>query len=540
MQLASVFDQRKGAPGTNEFALGTPVAARMSGSREHRQQSTYIVRARWALLSDEPSDFIEDGAVLVINGKIGATGTYTELRKVNPSCKVVATTSHLLMPGLVNAHHHSFGVPTSLHGIADAPLESWLQGIRSLRPLDARLSAMWTACQMLQTGVTTMIDMCGLAGSAENVDQSVRGKMDGYASAGIRAVVAPGIRTMGFLLGGDGEDERFAVQLPPAIRKLAATWMAPSDRVRPEQFFDLFHAWHAAASTQPHIDLWFGPPGLQWVERSVLEEINLRAERYDTGIQTHALESRYEQETSQRSRGQSVIAYLDSLGILTPRLSLAHGVHLSDADIGALAGTGVIVVSNPGSNLRLHCGIAPVGKLRAMQIPVALGMDATTLNDDDDMFAEMRLAWRLHSNAGAREPGVGARDVFAMATRVGAQHLGRSIRIGMLRPGFKADLVLLRLNELTSPWVSPEADPFILLMTRAKARHVDMVIVDGEVVLENGQPTRFDKGALASDIADALSRTSIPRGDLESAAALDPFIQRWLSRFDSARRETDG
>ena len=159
-------------------------------------------------------------------------------------------------------------------------------------------------------------------------------------------------------------------------------------------------------------------------------------------------------------------------------------------------------------------------------------MDATTLGDDEDMFAEMRLAMRLSRTPQVDGPAPTPAQVFGLATAGGARLLRREDRLGRLAPGFAADLVLVDLQRTTWPWVAPEADPRDLILMRAQAGDVTTVLIDGEVVLEDGTPTRFDLEAAGKELADRLAAEAYPVEAAGLAADLLPQLRAWYGDWE--------
>ena len=301
---------------------------------------------------------------------------------------------------------------------------------------------------------------------------------------------------------------------PPRIRSDEADYFAIQD--------ELIAAWRE----HPRIDVWFAPPGPQWVSDSFMQQIAERAEALDTNIQTHAAESFSEKLHGPRDYAKPVMVHLRDLGVLGPRYSIAHGVWLGETEIDVLRETGTSVCHNPGSNLRLRAGIAPLGAFLAGGANVALGMDATTLNDDEDYFAEMRLAMRLGRSPQLDGPAPSAADIFRLATAGGAKLLRRDHELGRIAPGYLADLVLLDLDRLSWPWVAPEADPRDLVLMRAKACDVRSVFVAGERVWHDGAPTGFDLDAVAAEFAARLASASRSADEERLVAALKPELRR--------------
>jgi len=282
----------------------------------------------------------------------------------------------------------------------------------------------------------------------------------------------------------------------------------------------------------PRFDLWFEFPGPHWVNDRFIQRIADAAAAADTGLQTHVNESIYEKLHAHRAYGRDTVLHLEALGILSPRFSIAHGCWLTEAEIDAMARSGAAVSHNPGSNLRLHAGIAPVLALREAGVTVGLGMDATTLNDDEDMFAEMRLALRLNRDPVSGEPGLSPADVLGLATLGGAKLLRKEDRLGRLAQGYAADLVVVDLARARWPWAAPEGDPLALCLLRAARRDVDLVMVGGEVVCRDGAPTRFDIAAAGRDFAERMAAEAAPTEGAETVRRLLPHLRAWYGAWD--------
>jgi cytosine/adenosine deaminase-related metal-dependent hydrolase len=288
----------------------------------------------------------------------------------------------------------------------------------------------------------------------------------------------------------------------------------------------------AEAATLDRVEVWYGPPGPQWVSDDLLARIGELSRRDGTRVQIHVSESFAEGRLGPRHHGRPIAFHLDDLGLLSPRTSFAHGVWLDDAEIELLAARGTGVSHNPGSNLRLRAGVARLQRLLDAGVTVGIGLDANGLADDDDMLAEMRLALRL-----ARDPHVSrevptVEDVLAAATVGGARILGREADLGRIAPGAAADLVLVDLERAAWPWIAPEADPRALVVLRAHADDVRTVIVDGEVVLRDRRPTRFDLDDVAREAADRLAANTVDPEMRALGDRLRPHLERFLATID--------
>jgi 5-methylthioadenosine/S-adenosylhomocysteine deaminase len=206
--------------------------------------------------------------------------------------------------------------------------------------------------------------------------------------------------------------------------------------------------------------------------------------------------------------GLSNIEYLARLRLASPRLCAAHCVWADDHEQGLLAEHDVKVLHCPSSNLKLGSGIAPVTAMRARGIRVSLGADGAACNNHLDMFTEMRLAALLQ--AVTQGPGaLTARDVLAMATRGGATALGLDADIGSVEAGKHADLIVIDRDR---PHVLPGLDPYSAIVYAARATDVRTTIVDGEVLVRDGQPVRVDLAEIAAHARTAARELTARAG----------------------------
>jgi cytosine/adenosine deaminase-related metal-dependent hydrolase len=191
---------------------------------------------------------------------------------------------------------------------------------------------------------------------------------------------------------------------------------------------------------------------------------------------------------------------------VNPKVSFAHGVWVTPQEIQLVADAGATVVINPSCNLRLGNGIAPVGEMVAAGVRIAFGTDDMTLDDDDDLLREVRLTVSL---ARARGQWLDAAWAFSAATLGGAKAAGLGDIVGSLAPGKRADLVLLDAERLESPWTDPSVSAIDLVVTRGSGRDVRTVIIDGEVVLEDGRHASVDQAALNGAIREVARAQSL-------------------------------
>ena len=309
--------------------------------------------------------------------------------------------------------------------------------------------------------------------------------------------------------------------------------MPAPDAMSEDDYLAIMDDIHGAYGDRPRIDVWYGPPGPQWVSDEFMQRMAERAGALDTGIQTHVNESYYEKLHGLRFYGKPTVCHLRDLGVLSPRFSIAHGVWLTEEEIAVLAETGAAVSHNPSSNLRLHAGIAPLNALLAAGVTTAMGMDGTSINDDEDMFAEMRLVMRLSRTPRLEAPAADPARVFRMATAGGAKLLRKETTLGRLAPGFAADVVIADSAPMTFPWVAPDIDARELALMKLGARDVETVLVGGEVMLSQGRPTRIDVEGAGRELAERLAAEPEPVAAARIIDALKPHLVAWYEGWET-------
>jgi cytosine/adenosine deaminase-related metal-dependent hydrolase len=271
-----------------------------------------------------------------------------------------------------------------------------------------------------------------------------------------------------------------------------------------------------------------GPSGPQRCSDALLTAMAEVAEAHDLPLYIHVLETRTQAVAGRELYGTSLVERLRGLRILSSRVSIGHAVWLTRRDIDILAEAKVTVCHLPVSNLRLGSGIAPVPRLVAAGIPVALGTDGVIGNDGMNMFEAMKLAALLHK---VRDPDptrwLGARDALLMATAGGS----RSARLegaGVLAAGQPADLVLLDLRRAS---FAPRNNLLHQVVYAENGSSVDMVMVAGRIVVEGGRVVTVDEAAVADEVTrDAAAFHARHGGARAHAAELDAHFRRMYAR----------
>ena len=238
----------------------------------------------------------------------------------------------------------------------------------------------------------------------------------------------------------------------------------------------------------------YAPAGPQWVSDEMFRHLAEDAKARKVGIHTHAVESYLQAAALAETYPEGFLPYLEKIGVVSERLSLAHAVWLCDNDVRIAAEYGVTLVRNPGSNLRLRAGIAPLQRYLAAGVNVALGSDSMTLHDDEDLFSELRLAVNL-----ARAPGwlgpnpPDVRCMTEMSTLAGARAMLLSDKIGSLEVGKSADLIGVSLARVQKTYLDPNIDFLAAIYARARGEDVRLTMVGGRVIYRDGNFPLVDR-----------------------------------------------
>jgi 5-methylthioadenosine/S-adenosylhomocysteine deaminase len=409
---------------------------------------------------------VVEGDVVIRDGRIASIGVNAG-SVTERNSRVIDAGGSYLLPGFIQTHIHL--CQTLFRGYADdLALLDWLK--TRIWPMEAAhtaaslmAAAQQAASELLRSGTTTVLTM-------ETVHDT-DAVFEALEPMGLRAVV-----------GKCMMDADSAVP----TRLLEQTSRSIDDSVA------IAKRWHGRADGR--LRAAFAPRFAVSCSRELLEAVAHLAIEHQLVIHTHASENRDEIALIKSRTGRKNIDYLADTGLVSPRLCLAHCVWVDEAEQSLMAEHDVKVLHCPGSNLKLGSGLAPVVEMRAKGISVSLGADGAACNNHLDMFEEMRLAAVLQSIR--HQPGaLTARDAVTMATREGARALGLEREIGSIEVGKKADLILIDRDQ---PHLALTTDPYSAIVYAARGTDVRTTIVDGHVLVDDFQPTRWDSGQIAA------------------------------------------
>jgi cytosine/adenosine deaminase-related metal-dependent hydrolase len=496
--------------------------------------SSSLIRGKYVILKVTgkfSADVISDGCIYQENGLIQEIGPYQDLHQRYPSVEVIGGNKFLIFPGLVNDHDH-IGMSSIQLGIAHTNLElTGLQRIGS-RTLDPYLEHLHGAVQMIESGTTTVQIMYTPGrGLAPIDDESTDKVIRAYQDVGVRLCYAPILQDQNSMVGGPrGGETQFAQSLPGNLGQRFSNFMGngywPVDELI-DASEDVIKKYNG--TNRGRVTVNTAPTNVQRCSDRLLSGLKDLSMKYETTTHIHLLETIYQKLFGLRLYGKSAVQHLDDIGFLGNRVVCGHSIWLTEEDVDILQKTGTNVCHNASSNLRLLSGIAPIPYLLQKGIKVSLGIDDMGMNDDKDMLQEMRLVLKLHRIPGVEFEPITPFQVFEMATTNGAVGTGLGTDIGSLEVGKKADMVLLDLKRLETPYLAPESSILEILIQRGKEIDVDTVIVDGEVVMKDKNITKIDKEKLYGEIKDALDRPLTK--DEEEAKALALEVYPYLKRF---------
>lgn len=426
----------------------------------------------------------------------------------------------LLIPGLINAHTHGHGNLSKALGDRWS-LELMHNSLSAMtgrrQPEDMYLAVKIGAVEMIRKGCTAAYDLpFEFPGPTTDGIAAVG---QAYMDVGMRAAIAPMMweRTLYEVVPGLYEAltpalraEADQLSLPGAGASLSALEAALADWQ-----FDRAQIMPAVSPTIP-----------SYCSESLLLRLRDLARDYEIDFHTHIAESKVQALAAERIHGRSLIAYLDSPGILGPRFTAAHAVWIDSDDIKRLADAGAEIAHNPACNARLGSGVAALREMLDQGLTIGIGTDSCTCSDNLNMFEAMRMSsfmLRLQERDYERWPA--AEEMLGLATEGSARASGFGASIGRLVPGAKADIVFL---DLANPHYIPLNDPLNQIVYCEDGTGVASVMVGGRMVLDNGRMTTVDETAMRSAAERAVERLlgEANREMRERAERLAPIVGR--------------
>jgi cytosine/adenosine deaminase-related metal-dependent hydrolase len=420
---------------------------------------------------DPQRRIIRDAAVAVAGSRIVGVGKKSEIRReFERDAERVDLKGMVVIPGLVNTHVHL--TQALIRGCVDdlGLIDFLVKGIWVLMgnydQQDARVSAELCILEMLKSGTTAFVESMlaghyGFDGIAQVVEYS-----------GARAVLSKVVMDTPSYVEGHAMHQGMVEDRDAAF----------------QEALDMHARWEGGADGR--IQVWFGPRPPGGCSADLYREVTAAAQERGMGITMHLAEVREDVDYIRSQYNASPVEFLESVGMLGPRVLLIHTVWLEDQDIRRLAETGTHVTHNPLSNTKLASGIAPIPAMLAAGVNVSLGTDAGTCNNTYDMIHDMGWASCIHKVNTFDPLATPSEAVLEMATINGAKAMGLADEIGSIEVGKRADLVALDMDK---PHLVPAPDPVSAIVFAARGSDVDTVLIDGKIVVQNGHVLTMDE-----------------------------------------------
>ncbi|MGA7325732.1 MAG: amidohydrolase family protein [Rhodomicrobium sp.] len=426
----------------------------------------------------------------------------------------------LALSALVNAHDHGRAIRTSSIGADAKPLESWLHYLALFPSVDPYLAAAMSFANSALGGAgTVMVHYTRAQGFTD---------LPTEAAEVARAARDVGVR-VGFAVSMKGRNPLVYGPTEPILNALA-----PETRAEIETRFlrkPLSTAEYmrlvddvAAAAGSSWFNVQYGPNGVQWCSEELLEAVAEASHRTGRRVHMHLLETPYQRQWADAEYPDGMVRMLDRLGLLSPRLTLAHCVWARPDELELLAERGVTISVNTSSNLHLHSGVAPVQQMIQKGCSIALGIDSKALDDDDDALRELRLTYLLHAGTGF-DLSRARREALQAAVRNGRFAVTNVDDGVLMEPGAPADMLLLDWAAIDNDGLRDGIDPVNVLYSRATARHISELIVGGRTIVKDRCVLGIDLTAVRQEVLAQMRSGMTANGALLPAiSALEKVI----------------
>ena len=426
---------------------------------------------------------LEDGAIYIEGDRIKAIGNSKDIRREYSADIEINAKGKIVIPGLVNAHTHS--AQTLLRGLGDdMNLFEWLTKIiypiaKNLTPEYVHIGSKVAFMEMVRFGITTVIDNHKDLSSKEAIIRVA----DAAQEVGIRAVIARGVRDW-VPRCEKWEIPRFTVPYTPE-EEMKIT----------RELIEMYNGKNELVTIIP------GPVATFTSSEDLLVKTNKLALEYNVPWHMHIAETQGSVKACLEDNGKREVEWLYDLGILGPQSQIVHAIWLDEKEINYLAETGAHVIYCPMSNMFLGSGIAPIIKMIEKGINIAIGTDGSASNNNQDLFATMKVGALLQKVHHLQSTIISAEHVFEMATINAAKAMGWEKEIGSIEIGKKADIVIIDTNK---PELTPVRNPISSIIYAGVATDVDTVIINGKVVLQNGKLLTVDEDKILEDAKNKI------------------------------------
>ncbi|MEJ5239925.1 MAG: 8-oxoguanine deaminase [Anaerolineales bacterium] len=455
--------------------------------------STLLVKSAYLVTMDDRQREIPQGGLFIRDGFIEQVGPLDSLPQ--EADEVLDLRDHIVLPGLINTHHHFYQTLTrAVPAAQDANLFNWLKTLypiwARLQPEDIFLSTQTALVELALSGCTTASDHLYLFPNGSKLDDEIAAARQ----VGVRLHASRGSMSLGESKGGLPPDS--VVEEEEAILKDSQRLIQQYHESRPGAMIQIVLAPCSPFSVTPDL----------------MRESAALAREYGVHLHTHLAETEDEEQFCLQKFGHRPVGYMQELGWVGEDVWFAHAVWVNQEEIGVFARHGCGVAHCPTSNMRLASGIAPIKEYLAAGVKVGLGVDGSASNDGSHLLAEVRQAMLLArvregisgfslSNDPSRKL-LTARQALWLGTRGGAAVLGRS-DLGSLEPGKCADFFAIRLDHLE--YAGALHDP-VAAVVFCQPRRVDYTVVGGRVIVREGQVVTVDEARLIEQHNRAAKR----------------------------------
>lgn len=467
----------------------------------------------WLLADPGAAPARADVRLAISGGRIVAIESIGELDSASASAiggtstassRPVSSRRLLALPTLANAHDHARTFRTSSLGAFGQPLESWLPFLGLTPGVDPYLCAATSFARSVRHGVADlMVHYTRVQGGMPYVEEA-RAVAHAAKDVGVRIGFAIAMRDRNGIAYCD--DATVLTALLPGIRdavsqRLSVKPVAPAQQLA---LVDDVAAMVSEAGYHEHVTVQYGPTAVQWCSTPLLEAIARASADNDRPVHMHLLETKYQREWADAAHPGGIVRFLDGIGLLSPRLTLAHCTWARADELALLAERGVTIAVNTSSNLGLKSGIAPLAEMLKQGCRVAMGLDGMAFDEDDDALREMRLAYSLHRGWGY-DAAMTPDQLWDFASRHGPRSVSGVLQAGgCIQAGAPADIVLLDWGALDDYALFADVEPLDLLLARGNGSHITQVLIGGRSVVEGGRVIGIDEPAMRSEL---LART---------------------------------